>query len=188
MNIDTIKILSTNRLILRQWKSEDYAPFAELNACTKVMEHFPSTLNEVESTNLALKLAKLISDRGWGIWAVEEKLSNKFIGFVGLHNSPPDLDVSPATEIGWRLMNQFWGKGYATEAAEKVLEFAFDDLNLTSVISVTSVVNKASQKVMERIKMINTEKNFNDPLVHNEQLKEQVLYQITKEQWVAKTL
>ncbi|KPZ58532.1 GNAT family N-acetyltransferase [Pseudoalteromonas sp. P1-7a] len=182
------KILTTERLILRQWKSEDHAPFAELNSCKEVMEYFPNTLNEVESTNLALKLAQLISERGWGLWAVEEKKTSKFIGFVGLHNSSAELEVSPATEIGWRLSKQFWGKGYATEAAEKVLEFAFNDLNIESVISFTAVVNKPSQKVMCRLKMTNTEQNFKHPLVSNTQLKEHVLYKITKDEWVATTL
>ena len=183
----SIKSLTTERLILRQWKSEDHAPFAELNSCKEVMEYFPSTLNEVESLNLAIKLAQLISNRGWGLWAVEEKSSNEFIGFVGLHNSPAELEVSPAIEIGWRLSKQFWGKGYATEAAEKVLEFAFNDLNIACVVSFTAAVNKPSQKVMSRIKMINTERNFQHPLVANIQLKEHVLYKITKDEWVAKT-
>lgn len=186
--MNSIKSLTTKRLILRQWKSDDHAFFAELNSCKEVMQYFPNTLNEVESTNLALKLAQLISDRGWGIWAVEDKKSNKFIGFVGLHNSPEELKISPATEIGWRLSKQFWGKGYATEAAEKVLEFAFNNLNVASIVSLTSVVNTPSQKVMSRIKMTNTGQNFQHPSVTNTQLKEHVLYKITKDEWVAKNL
>jgi ribosomal-protein-alanine N-acetyltransferase len=186
--MNPIKSLATERLILRQWKSEDNIPFAELNACKDVMEYFPNTLTEIESTNLALKLSQLISERGWGLWAVEEKQTNKFMGFVGLHNSPEELEINPATEIGWRLSKQFWGKGYATEAADKVLEFAFSDLNIASVVSFTAVVNKPSVKVMERIKMTNTEQNFQHPLVNNIKLKEHVLYKITKEEWLSKTL
>ena len=52
---------------------------------------------------------RLIETRGWGFWAVEERASNQFIGFVGLHVPSDDLPFSPCVEIGWRLAKHDWG-------------------------------------------------------------------------------
>ena len=96
---------------------------------------------------------------------------------------------SPAIEIGWRLSDRKWGKGYATEAAKEVLRFAFENLQLREVVSFTTVTNIKSQAVMKRIGMINTESNFMHPLVpDNHPLKEHVLYKITRPQWLKNTL
>ena len=70
------------------------------------------------------------------LWAVELKSSGKFIGFVGLHTPKPNLSFSPCVEIGWRLLKEFWGKGYATEAAQEALVYAFNTLKLNEVVSV----------------------------------------------------
>lgn len=174
----------SDRLILRQWKESDYPIFAKMNSCDAVMEYFPNKLTEIESNLFAEKLFKLISERGWGLWALEIKDTNEFIGFAGLHQIPKQLSFSPAIEIGWRLIKEAWGKGYATEAANKILEVAFKELGINEIVSITSVVNKRSKAVMERIGLKNTFENFQHPLIENgSPLKEHVLYKITKEQW-----
>ncbi len=179
--------LHTSRLLLRQWKKSDYPDFAEMSSNTKVMEYFPKLLTEEESNAIAEKLSKLISDRGWGLWAMEEKSSNRFIGFTGLHEVSNDLPFGPAIEIGWRLSDKFWGKGYATEAAGKVLEFAFTELQIEEIVSFTSTLNLKSEAVMKRLNMINTNCNFLHPKIEdNHPLKEHILYKINKKQWLQK--
>ena len=176
--------LETDRLILRQWRKTDYPLFAELNADKEVMKYFPNPLSRQESDKFAEICASLISIRGWGLWAVEFKSTGTFIGFVGLHIPKDTLPFSPSVEIGWRLAKQYWGNGYATEAAARVLTFAFDTLNLNEVISFTSVDNYPSRSVMERIGLINTNQNFQHvdiPLEHK--LAEHVLYKISKSEW-----
>lgn len=176
--------LRTQRLILRQWSVEDYSLFAEMNANDEVMKYFPKPLNESESNQLAVTLSNLLSQRGWGLWALEEISSKTFIGFTGLHDAPRELTFSPATEIGWRLSRQCWGNGYATEAAQSVLAFAFERLSLDQVVSFTSVINKPSRDVMKRINMVNTGRNFFHPAVPAKSpLREHVLYTISKKQW-----
>ena len=178
--------LETERLTLRQWKESDYPAFSELNADSEVMAYFPKTMSRAESDEMADKIKSLISERGWGLWAVEEKKSTRFVGFVGLHKPVPELPFSPCVEIGWRLAKQYWGKGYATEASKKVLTFAFGSLNLARVYSFTSVANLRSRAVMERLNMINTNKNFEHPEVPvANPLREHVLYELTKERWHA---
>src|SRR5687768_2969373 len=111
--------METTRLSLRQWREEDGAPFAQVNADAGVMKYFPATLSAVESNSHMQRLSAAITERGWGLWAVELKASNEFIGFTGL-NIPffTDLPFCPCIEIGWRLAKKHWRKGYATEAAQ----------------------------------------------------------------------
>lgn len=176
--------LETERLRLRQWTVEDYPAFAELNGHAEVMEHFPNTLSQTESDNFASKVQNMIEEQGWGLWAMEEKSSQSFMGYTGLNKVPETLPFSPALEIGWRMSNKFWGKGYATEAAKKVLEFSFTELEKDEICSFTAVTNKKSSSVMERIGMTNLKRNFMHPHVADgHRLKEHVLYTITQSQW-----
>ncbi|MCK4707554.1 MAG: GNAT family N-acetyltransferase, partial [Gammaproteobacteria bacterium] len=84
----------------------------------------------------------------------------------------------------WRLSKDHWKQGYATEAAKAVLRFSFVSLQLEEIISFTSIVNKDSIAVMERLGMKNTERNFKHPEIPSEhKLSEQILYSINQENW-----
>jgi RimJ/RimL family protein N-acetyltransferase len=180
--------LTTERLILRQWKKSDYPLFAAMNADDHVMKFFPTTLTRSESDEMANKIKHLIAERGWGFWAVEERGSQKFMGFVGLHVPIPELPFSPCVEIGWRLAKAYWGQGYATEAAKEVLNFSFARLNLSKIYAFTPVVNLRSRAVMERLQMSNSHENFEHPMVpFGSPLREHVLYTLTKERWLLLT-
>lgn len=177
-------VLETERLKLRQWIRKDYKGFASINSDPDVMEYYPNILSEDESNLLAKKIKSLIDKRGWGFWATELKSESRFIGFVGLHKPEVELPFNPCVEIGWRLSKEYWGSGYATEAAQAVLTFAFEVLGLKEIVSFTSLENKRSQAVMHRINMVNTGHNFEHPSIPaGNPLKEHVLYKITKEQW-----
>ncbi len=176
--------LHTQRLILRPWQTQDLLPFAKLNADSDVMAYYPNVLSTEESHAMARKLMGLINQKGWGFWALEIKDSHEFIGFVGLHEPTYELPVTPCTEIGWRLAKEHWGKGYATEAANAALDFAFKHLHLKQVYSFASVINTASIAVMIRINMHNTHKNFPHPMVPKDcTLSDHVLYKISADDW-----
>ena len=119
--------LETARVVLRQWRSEDYAEFASMNAGPDVMRYFPSLLSRKESDALTKKLDNLIAQKGWGFWVAQRKSDNAFIGLAGL-NQADNLPVANCMEVGWRLAKAYWGKGYATEAATAALYFAFSIL------------------------------------------------------------
>jgi RimJ/RimL family protein N-acetyltransferase len=138
---------------MRQWRSSDRAPFAELNADPRVMEFFPSTLTPEQSDGMADRCESLIGERGWGLWAVELKTNGSFIGFVGLHIPVAELPFSPCTEVGWRLGFDYWGHGFATEAARAALCVGFETLGLDEIVSFTAVANLRSRAVMERLGM-----------------------------------
>lgn len=176
--------LKTDRLLLRQWQQSDFLPFAALNADPQVMEYFPSVLSSAQSDVMARRCQELIAERGWGLWAVELLSTGAFIGFVGLHTPKETLPCAPCVEVGWRLLAQYWGKGYATEAAKSALAFAFDELCVPEVVSFTSVENQRSRQVMERLGMSNSEANFLHPdLPAEHELAEHVLYKISAEQY-----
>ncbi|MGE6441810.1 GNAT family N-acetyltransferase [Psychrobacter sp. NPDC078409] len=179
-----INTIETERLYLRQWQASDFAPFAEMNANPEVMEYFPKLLTTSMSNAIAKKCQSLINDNGWGFWAVSLKETDTFIGMVGLNHTHADMPFSPAVEIAWRLHNDYWGLGYATEAARASLNFAFDTLGLDEVVAFTAVINKRSQLVMERLGMTNTQENFFHPMLEsNHRLAEHVLYKTTRQQW-----
>lgn len=147
------------------------------------MEFFPKTLAEEESYSMGRKIKSLITERGWGFWAVEVPGNSRFIGFVGLHIPKESLPFSPCVEIGWRLAKRYWGMGYATEAANESLRYAFTHLCVEEVVSFTTVGNLRSQAVMKKIGM-SYMSNFEHPdLKPSDPLREHVLFKISKNQW-----
>ena len=176
--------IATDRLLLRAWNKKDLIPFAKLNADPVVMNYFPSVMSTEESNILAEKITTKIDANGWGFWAVECLSDKRFIGFVGLNEPHYDMPVYPCFEIGWRLSRDAWGKGYATEAAEACLEFAFSTLKLNQVYSFASLPNIRSRSVMERLGMKNMQANFKHPMIpENLDISEHVLFKIDKSEW-----
>ena len=183
-------MIATKRLYLRQWQASDRARFAGMNADPEVMAYFPKLLTPALSNTIANKCQKLIEEHGWGFWVVARKdgadKSDDFIGMVGLNNAHADMPFAPAVEIGWRLHKDYWGLGYATEAARAALDFAFTELALEDVVSFTAVINQRSQKLMQRLGMTDTQDNFSHPMLDaDHRLAEHVLYKITRQQWQA---
>jgi RimJ/RimL family protein N-acetyltransferase len=160
--------------VLRQWRDEDRASFAALNADAEVMRYFPSTLTRAESDAFADQIATLIDERGWGLWAVEVPGVAAFVGFVGL-NVPSFMPE--VVEVGWRLAKEHWGNGYATEAGREALRIGFEELGLDEIVSFTSVPNVPSQRVMQRLGMTHDPaRDFDHPSVPEGPLRRHVFY------------
>jgi ribosomal-protein-alanine N-acetyltransferase len=145
--------LSTERLLLRQWRDEDLEPFAALNADPVVMERFPSTLTRAESDALVARIRTGFAEHGYGLWALDVKETGEFIGFTGLALQTFPAPFNPSVEVGWRLQRSAWGRGYASEAARAALGVGFHEFGLDEIVSMTAVTNLRSQRVMERIGM-----------------------------------
>ena len=177
--------LETERLLLRNWEDNDFHVFARMCADEKVMEFFPFLLNKEASDELAGRLRSTLIHDGWGLWAVEEKMSKHFIGFIGLEYVAPDLHFYPAIEISWRLAFPFWGKGYATEGARAALQFGFETLNTEEIVSFTALINLRSQNVMKKLGMTLSE-TFNHPrLAASHRLCTHMLYRINRKSWAS---
>ena len=89
-------------------------------------------------------------ERGFGLWAVEERTSGEFIGFIGLMRHADWPEGEHETEIGWRLARDHWGRGLATEGALASVRYGFEGLGLERIISITLPENAASRRVMEK--------------------------------------
>jgi RimJ/RimL family protein N-acetyltransferase len=175
-------MLSTPRLRLRLWRDEDLPVFAALNASPEVMEFFPKPLDRAESDELADRIRGHFARHGFGLWAVELPGIADFIGFVGLAVPAFEAHFTPCVEIGWRLAQEHWGQGYATEAARAALDFGFQNLGLEEIVSFTVPANQRSRAVMERIGMTRSPADdFDHPSIpENHPLRRHVLYRVSR--------
>jgi RimJ/RimL family protein N-acetyltransferase len=174
----------TDRLRLRQWIEADREPLFSLNSDPRVMEFFPQILDRAASDAMFARLQSKIVERGWGFWAVESKPDRQFIGLVGISIPSYDLPFSPCVEVGWRLASEYWGKGYATEAAQGALEIGFNRLNLPEIVSFTAIPNHRSRAVMERLGMSRETETFAHPSIPiGQPLCEHYLYRLSQEKW-----
>jgi RimJ/RimL family protein N-acetyltransferase len=146
-------LFKSPRLGFRTWKPEDLAPFSIMNQDNEVMRNFPKTLTEAESQGFIDRMVEMQNRLGFCYFAVDEIESGQFIGFIGLAEKKFDDSPTPFIDIGWRLAPEFWNKGYATEGAKRVLEFAKNELQFTEVISIATASNSNSIKVMKKIGM-----------------------------------
>ncbi|WP_309713350.1 GNAT family N-acetyltransferase [Pseudolysinimonas sp.] len=170
--------LRTARLVLREWREEDRDGWAAMNADPEVMEYFPATLDRALADAAFDRISTALSARGWGLWAVEHE--GRFLGFTGLSPVGFEATFTPAIEIGWRLRRDAWGHGFATEAAQEVMRFAFDDLGIPELVSFTSVGNERSRSVMGRLGFTHDPcDDFDNPNVaEGDPLRRHVLYRL----------
>jgi RimJ/RimL family protein N-acetyltransferase len=176
---------TTERLLLRQWRDDDFDAFARLSSDPVAMEFFPKCLDREESDVQAEKYRQRIIHQGWGFWAVELVGGDPFIGFVGLNRPDASLPISPCVEIGWRMLPAYWGKGYASEAARAALRVGFEQLDLEEIVSFTATINVRSQRVMQRLGMHHDGEKFDHPwLADDSPLKEHVVYRLSRKEWL----
>jgi len=171
-------VLVTPRLRLREWRDRDLAPFAALNADPEVMRYFPEPLDRAASDALVGRIRDHFDRHGFGPWALEISGVAECAGFVGLMVPAFETHFTPCTEIGWRLARAFWGEGYATEAAQAALDYAFEVLKADEVVAMTVPANRPSRAVMERLGMTrDAADDFDHPRVpEGHELRRHVLY------------
>jgi RimJ/RimL family protein N-acetyltransferase len=183
-----VATVRTERLVLRPWRDGDRAPFAQMNGDPEVMEHFPGTMSPEATDALLTRFHADWAELGWGVWAVEVPGVAPFVGFVGIarQNAPG----FPVVEVGWRLARPYWGRGYATEGAERALAFGFETLGLDEIVSFTVPQNARSRAVMERIGLHrDAGDDFDHPRIdplQYPQLVRHVLYRISQPEWRAR--
>jgi RimJ/RimL family protein N-acetyltransferase len=156
-----------------------------MNADPAVMELFPYLLERERSDALALAADDAFERDGYGLFAVEVKGGDRFVGFVGLSVVSADLALKGSVEIGWRLDRRVWGQGFAPEAARACLRFGFEGCGLFELVSFTSVLNERSQRVMRKIGMHrDPADDFEHPSIEpGHRLRPHVCYRLTAEEW-----
>ncbi|MCB9249875.1 MAG: GNAT family N-acetyltransferase [Ignavibacteriales bacterium] len=144
-------ITETNRLILREFIFEDAENLYKLNSDPEVIKYTgDNAFQSVEEAKIFIQNYDAYSKYGYGRWAVELKATKQFIGWCGLKYIPSLNE----TDIGFRLIKDFWEKGYATEAAKASLEFGFNVLKMEVIVGRAMKENVASIKVLEKIGMV----------------------------------
>ncbi len=139
--------IETERLILRGWRQSDFEPLAEIHRDPEVMTFLGGVMERNDAWRSLASLAGHWAIRGYGKWAVERKSDGALLGRVGLINP----EGWPGIELGWTLGKPYWGKGYATEAGEAAMRYAFLTQPIDRLISCIDPDNMASQAVAARL-------------------------------------
>lgn len=158
-------IFTSDRLGFRNWRSSDLTFLNKLNSNKEVMKYFPKTSSKNENMKFILKMKSMFNTKGYCYFVVESLQSKEIIGFIGLAYQDYEAEFTPAIDIGWRLMPEFWGKGFATEGARRVLIFAQNDLQIKTIFAIAPVINHRSIEIMERIGM-SYQYDFNHSKLH----------------------
>jgi RimJ/RimL family protein N-acetyltransferase len=145
-----MKHIETERVRLRIWEEEDRDHFATLNADPLVMKDLGGPLSRADSSAKLDRYLKAWRSNGYGRWLVET-ISGNFLGYCGVMPVREDHPIGIHDEIGWRLIREAWGHGYATEAARAALIDVFRRVKLIEVLAYTDAQNIRSQAVMRRL-------------------------------------
>lgn len=143
-------IIRTDRLLLREIEEQDLAPLSRIYSDKECMQFYPSTKSsaEIRTWFQALSFDSYLK-HGFGLWAVVEPSSGQVIGDCGITLQETPDGSEP--EIGYHLWRDFWGKGFATEAAKACRGHALNTLGFRRVVSIVSPENIPSQKVAEKV-------------------------------------
>ncbi len=143
-------MFETDRLILRKLQNKDIDDIFAMRKDPEVMKYIRKPQTDRLSS---IKWITMMTER-WdtdkiGFCGVIEKDSGAFVGWCGLWI----LKETDEIEIGYAIAKQFWGNGFATEAAYRCLEYGFNELNLMKIVAVSFPQNIASQNVMKKLGM-----------------------------------
>lgn len=169
--------LETERLILRPFRSDDFPVYAEMAADPETMRFIGlnKTMGTTEAWRSLAALAGHWVLRGYGMWALEEKSTGEFVGRAGIFHP----EGWPELEVGWTIRRSRWGRGYATEAGLRAMQWAFRELNLDIIHSVIDPLNVASIRVAEKLgETLRYQTEVNGHPVS--------LYGITREEFIAR--
>ncbi len=157
-------LFTSERLGFRNWIDTDKPKMLLINSDPKVMEFFPNIPSKEQTMEFVDKMKNQFSKNGFCYFAVDILETNEFIGFIGISEQNFKADFTPCVDIGWRLAQKEWGKGYATEGAKKCLDFAFNTIGLETIKSICPIINDKSERVMEKLGM-KKKNTFKHPLL-----------------------
>ncbi|MFD8571389.1 GNAT family N-acetyltransferase [Streptomyces sp. NPDC059639] len=151
--------IRTPRLLLRRWlPDDDLGPLAEIQADPAVMARIgdgaPRSLDDTAED--IERWEEEWDDEGFGLFAVELLGSGELAGAIGLYVPEAPPKIAGHIGIQWRLARQFWGQGYASEAAQASLEFALQDRGIDRVVAAAAHDDASSMKLLHKLGMTET--------------------------------
>ena len=179
-------VTETDRLILRTWDEGDSDRFYAAMNTPAVMRHLGGVQDRATWDAALGRIQSFQRDFGHTFWIVERKLDGEMLGFCGLKRvNSPGTDLTGQFEIGWRLRESAWGKGYAKEAAIASMDLAFGRFGAPHVVALTVAQNVESQGLMKRLGMIRREDlDYVDPRFGPE-MNPTIVYRIDATDWPA---
>lgn len=144
-------VIETERLLLRKFNAKDSPLIYDLNLDPEVIRYTHDPIKDIEQARQVLEQVILPQYKLYhhGRWAVHLKPELEFIGWCGLKYIPQRDEV----DLGYRLKKDFWGKGYATEAAQACIKYGFEKLNIYRIIGRADPENLASVRVLKKCGM-----------------------------------
>ncbi|HEY1425308.1 MAG TPA: GNAT family N-acetyltransferase [Caulobacteraceae bacterium] len=140
-------VLQTARLILRPQRPEDLDPWAAFMADETATRFIGGVQTRSQAWRGFMSVAGAWAMTGVSMFSVIERETGRWVGRLG----PWTPAEWPGTEVGWGVIRDCWGRGYATEGAAAAIDFAFDRLGWTEVIHCIDPANTASQSVARRL-------------------------------------
>ena len=182
----------TERLVLRDWREEDWKRFWRLTNTPAVMRWLGEVADERTKAAARARVEGYRRDYGHTFWLLERRqdgghLSGETLGFCGLKRSNVEGDtVFGLMEVGWRLREDAWGYGYAKEAAIASLDLGFGRFGGEEIVALTIEGNRASWGLMERLGMgRRADLDFTDAR-YGPELNPTIVYSIDAETWAAR--
>ncbi|MBD3729983.1 MAG: GNAT family N-acetyltransferase [Sphingomonadales bacterium] len=183
--------IETERLVLREWREDDWPEFFRVTNTPAVMRWLGGVLDEAGRAKQHDRVMACHARNGFCFWPVFRKadgghLAGELLGFCGIKRADAsNCTVTGEFEIGWRLREEAWGQGYAREAAQAVLEASFTRFGAEEIFALTIVENEGSWGLMRRLGMRRrADLDFVDPRYASPWC-DTIMYSITREEWRA---
>jgi len=170
--------LESKNLTYREFKEQDFNNIFKIRSNKDVMKYMDTEPHKTvkDSKKLITKIKKSFENKKGINWVIEEKLSNKFIGYFGFWRI---VTEHCRAEIGYALNPDFWGKGHMTETLNKFIEFGFNQLKLHSIEANVNPKNKSSIRLLKKTGF-KQEAYFRENYLFNGKFIDSVIYSLVE--------
>lgn len=172
----------TERLILREILPTDIEGLFELDSDPEVHKYLGNkpVKDKKQIADIINFIRQQYIDNGIGRWAIIDKETNHFMGWTGLKFVTKEINNHKNYhDLGYRLIQKYWGKGYATESAIASLTYGFNTLHLNEIYAAADIDNIGSNKILTKLGFNFIERFTYDGAIHN-------WYKLEKSTWVNK--
>jgi RimJ/RimL family protein N-acetyltransferase len=152
--LSAIPVLTTERLVLRPWRKDDFRPYHAILQQPEVHRHFgPQPMNAEDCWRRIMAATGGWQLNGFGTWAVERRDDRRLVGNVGLFTAWRDLEpeFGEEPEMGWIMARETHGQGLAQEACRAALAWAEQQLAPTPIWAIIAPENEASLRLAEKL-------------------------------------
>lgn len=147
-------ILETDRLLMRELELSDATAMFELDSNPNVMRYLGGeTVESVEiSESIINSIQQQYAEKGIGRYAIILKETNEFIGWSGIkYVTEPENNFVDFYDLGYRLIERYWRKGYGYECAFPWIDYAFNTMKIEKLNADAHIENTGSNKILQRL-------------------------------------